>query len=379
MDAAGNNPMTFRSVVRRMMAPKSRMESIDRLNEIRHTAGRTVLSPKEHAECWSIIRGFSVQDVEACLVEIPIKLPRVANSQLMGMLFFRWAQLDPLAAVEAASGPAFQAEGTTRGGYSNRASVLAAWAAKDPEAVLRWAAASDIPFVKYQAGKAAGKVMGVQDPEGGVDKAMAILPDSDAGLVVALAQGSKTSEERRELLARLSSLPDPKALDYYLNFLAWNPIQQGSQASPEVIEDVDRASIPPEKVAKFRDSVLDSLRSQYPAAGIELMQQSAPETSKKDQQFTYFQWALNYPEEATVWAVEQGRSDLAANLVQSSAANLMRSGWMPETEETSSSFVKGVVGQFHVWRKLEPEAANAWLQTMPSDIRNYLSDDHAPR
>ena len=54
MDAAGSRPMTIQSVVRRAMAPKSRTEPIDRLNRIRHSAGRSQPTPRECAECWEI-------------------------------------------------------------------------------------------------------------------------------------------------------------------------------------------------------------------------------------------------------------------------------------------------------------------------------------
>jgi len=379
MDSAGNNPVTFRSVVRRVMAPKSRVASIDRLNELRHLAGRSELTPREHAECWSIVRGFSVQDVEACLAEIPMKPPRVVNERLVSMLFFRWAQLDPLAAAEAAVGPAYQPEGTIYASYSNMASVATAWAAKDPEAALRWAAANDSPLAKNLVGGAAGKMMAAQDPDGAMEKATAILPASFSGVVIALAQRSDTSERRRDLLARLSALPDQQALEQYLNLLAWSPARQGIQDSPAVIEDMEHAGIAPERVATFREMALDSMRSRNPGVAIEAMQESAPGTSEKDQQYTYFSWALTKPGEATAWAVAKSRSDLASNLVQSNSMNLLRSGWIPGNEEPNNYLVQGVVSQFQVWRKLAPEAASAWLKTMPSDIRSHLSDDHAPR
>lgn len=379
MDSAGNNPLTFRSVVRRVMAPKSRVESIDRLNELRHMAGRSELTPREHAECWSIVRGFSMQDVEACLAEIPVKPPRAVNQQLIGMLFFRWGQLDPVAAAQAAIGLGYEAEETIYVAHSNMASVASAWAAKDPEAALRWAAASDSVLAKNLVGAAAGKMMAVQDPEGAMDKATAILPAAAGGVVIALAQRSDTSEKRRELLAYFGSLPDSQSLDQYLNLLAWSPARQGPQDSPAVIEDMEHAGIPEKTVASFREMARDSLGSRNPGASIEAMQQSAPGTSEKDQQFTYFSWALTKPGEATAWAVEKGRSDLASNLVRSNSMNLLRSGWMPGVEEPNSYLATGVVSQFEVWRKLDPEAADAWLKTMPSDIRNYLSDDHATR
>ena len=46
MDAAGKPATTFRSVVRHVMAPKSRKESFDRLNLLRHAAGRSEPTPR---------------------------------------------------------------------------------------------------------------------------------------------------------------------------------------------------------------------------------------------------------------------------------------------------------------------------------------------
>src|SRR5687767_10895176 len=71
LDAAGRPEPASRSTARQIIASKSRADSIDRLNALRRVAGRTRLTPREEAQCWEVIRGFSVDDVKAYLAGLP--------------------------------------------------------------------------------------------------------------------------------------------------------------------------------------------------------------------------------------------------------------------------------------------------------------------
>lgn len=81
---------TLRSVVRRALTQNSRTEAMERLNAIRHTAGRLSLTSNEEAACWELVRGFSVEEVKAFLAGLPTNVKRPANDALTAMLFFRW-------------------------------------------------------------------------------------------------------------------------------------------------------------------------------------------------------------------------------------------------------------------------------------------------
>lgn len=373
MDAAGSKPVTIQSVVRRVMAPRSRTEHIDRLNEIRHAAGRTSLTHREATECWQIIRGFTVEDVKAFLAEIPQTPLRPANDALIGMLFYRWAQIDPEAAAREAIQPAYQGVSGTP-----LISVATAWADRDPEAALHWAASTDSRAARYLVGHAAGKMLALQDPEGAVSKAATEFPEAMNGVISALVRDSRNSEEiRRQTLSQLTGLSDPKALDLYLNQLLWSGVQNDPESRRSLLDEIERSGVPSEKLVSFRTRLEDYTKSDDPRGTMEAMQQPGSEGSDSQQKSHYAFWAANHPDDAASWAVQAGRTDLIADTVKNKAAGLLHSSWQPEAANSSSPWVKGILTQYDSWRKLDAGAAEAWLQTMPADIRNHLSQDNA--
>ena len=374
MDAAGSRPVTIQSVVRRAMAPKSRTEPIDRLNRIRHSAGRSQPTPRECAECWEIIRGFSVDDVKAGLAEIPQTPAREVNGMLIGMLFFRWGQMDPETAAREATQPPYDEN------YMAIASVATAWADQDPEAALRWAATVESRLVKNSIGNTAGKMLALRSPAEAV-KVLTDLPVARNGVIAALAgEASGTEEARRKLISQLAALPDPSMLQQYLRQLGWTLAYNDPEAARSLIGEVERSGIPEEDIARVRSTVLTYAGRTAAEKTADWMQQFEAKATPEEQQSHFSQWAVNEPEKAAAWASQKGRADLVAEVVKKNSLGLLRSDWQPGVRESSNSpWVKGVLTQYEAWRKLDATAAAAWLQTMPIDIRNHLSQDHATR
>ncbi|WP_367871740.1 hypothetical protein [Luteolibacter sp. Populi] len=371
-DAAGNNPLTFRSVVRRVMAPKSQTELIKRLNQLRHGAGRSELGDREIAECWSIIRGFTLEDVQAGLAEIPAKPPYQANQALIGMLFFRWAQLDPEAAVQAALKPEHEQN------YFILMAVGAAWAAKDPEAALRWSATSDSRFAKNVFGRAAGRMLAAQDPEHALAKVTTEFPQGLFGVVEALVQRSETPESRLELFSKLKALPDPKALDYCLTLLTNRIYYQNPETLRSMLADVEAADLPPEKLARIKQTIESSLKFEAPEESFGAILKPGSASTESEQKNAYNSWANSKPEEASAWAVANGRTDLVADIVKNQVMSRLRAGWQMGKRDLGSTIMSDTLTpQFEAWQKQDPQAVAAWLQTMPLDVRNYYSKDHA--
>jgi hypothetical protein len=374
MDSAGNQPLTFQSVVRRVMAPRSRTERIGRLNELRHLAGRSQPTPRESAECWEIIRGFSVDDVKAALAEIPQTPAREVNGMLIGMLFFRWGQMDPeTAAREATQAPYAE-------NYTAILSVATAWADRDPEAALHWAATVESRLAKNSIGNAAGKMLALRRPEDAL-KVFAEFPGARNGVIATLArEASGTEEARRKLISQLAALPDQTALRQYLQQLSWTLAYNDPKAAQALIGEVERSGISQEDIATVRSLVLSYVRRSAAEKTADWMQQLDAKATPHEQQSHFSQWAVSEPERAAAWASQEGRADLVAEVVKKGSLGLLRSNWQPGVDESSNSpWVKGILSQYETWRKLDASGAAAWLQTMPTDIRNHLSQDHATR
>ncbi|WP_035601715.1 hypothetical protein [Haloferula sp. BvORR071] len=375
-DAAGNNPVTFRSVVRKVMAPKSRTNAIDQLNQIRHGAGRSQLGDREIAECWSIIRGFTLEDVQAGLAEIPAITDRTvrgnnANHILIGMLYYRWTQLDPEAAVQAVIKPE---------NNSFLPPVAAAWAAKDPEAALRWAATTDSEYAQNVFGRAAGRMLFTQDPEHALIKATTDFPKALPGVIEALVERSDTADSRRAVIEQLKALQDPEALDYYMR-LFYNRLHyyQSPESLRALLSEIDESGLPPEKLAEAKRNIEGSLRLDAPEEELPAILKAGSTSPEKEQSSAYKTWATAKPEQAAAWAIANNRTDLVAETVKSQAMIQLRAGWQPAKRETGNLWVDVLSPHVEAWQAQDPEAAAAWLKTMPLDVRNHYSKDHATR
>ena len=373
MDAAGSKPVTFQSVVRRVMAPKSRTEQIDKLNRIRHGIGRTNPTEREAAEAWEIIRGMTVDDVKACLAEIPQKPFRPGNGMLTEMLFFRWGQMDPEAAAQEALQPTYDRS-------NSLVSAVTAWTARDLEGALRWAKSLPDGRANYMLGSIAGVVLVSQDPETAVARATAESFEVLSGVVTALAQKTGvTAEARRKLISQLAALPDQKPLKQYLTQLGWSLSDEGPEKVAAILEEVEQSGIPADVVSPLRDRLKAYQRRKGSLETIEWMQKPESNTTEQQQRAYYSTWSANEPDKAIAWASQSGRIDLIAQTVKDHSKSLLRSNWQLGAADSQTSYSKGVVTHYDSWRKLDPAAAGAWLQTMPADIRTHLSPDHATR
>lgn len=372
METAAGQPVASESPVRRADAPKSRGNPVDKLKELRQRAGRTSLSAAESAAAWQIIRNFSAAEVQAFLEENS-KEPLNTNNDLLGMLFFRWGQLDPEAAAQAATQPPYNL------GQYCLGFVVTSWADRDPEAVLRWAAKGDLN-VQYLAGDATGRVLVQQDPASALDKVKDLFPMAIRGVASALAgRTDDTEESRRAVLSRLAGLTDQGVLSAYLSRLMSRVGNDPQLSADKLLAELEQASLPEEQMARAK-ARLQSSPVPYGIPEEPRKPQESVDTKLplEAQKATYTNWANNAPEKAAAWAAQNNRPDLLTDSLQKQSMRLLRTDWQPG--KTDDPAVKGLALQYEAWRKMDSASAEAWLDAMPGDIRKQLSQAaHATR
>lgn len=374
MDAAGSKPVTIQSVVRRAMAPKSRTGPIDKLNQLRHIAGRTRPTPREIAEFWEIIRAFSIEDVKAYLAEIPPPPSHPVNHLLVEMLFYRWTQMDPEAAATEAMQSAYD-----QGSYAIL-SVVTAWTARDPEGALRWAAGPDGRGMGFFADRA-GRMLVAHNPEHALELAAKEFPWALDSVLDALARraAGETAESGAKLISQVAALYGPAGLDDYLSQLVFIVAQKDPEKAGLLLDAAGKAGIPEKETQLLRARLAHQEKPWDFNEAMDAMFGAGSKISEQDQLSYYSNRSVNDTDKVVAWASQAGRSDLIAEGVKKQSIALLRSAWHPATGSSGGHYSKSVLTQYDAWRKMDAPAAEAWLQTMPMDIRTHLSTDPATR
>ncbi|MCW1914134.1 hypothetical protein OJ996_11140 [Luteolibacter sp. GHJ8] len=371
MDSAGNKPLTVQSVVRRVTAPKERRQTLDRINEIRHLVGRLEASPREAAEAWEIIRALGIEDVQACLAEIPQKPQRHVNAMITQMLFQRWGQLDPQAAAEVASKPPYDQD------YSVMLAIGISWAERDVEAALRWGKSQPDNTAQNMIGLTAGRLLVRQDPEKALSRALAEFPFATHGVISGLVSETANKEEaRRKVVTELAALEEKRYLRSYLSQLGWF-VDDKPEVLTALVKDLEQAGLPEAELKEFTQRMEQRVRHGDWERSITNTFGPDSTASAEEKQRLFSNWATNQPDKALAWAKKQGNLETLAESVRRNSNNLLRSNWQPASTPSMNPWEKGIVDQFQAWRERDTSAADQWLQTMPSDIRQHLSQDHA--
>ena len=350
-----------------MLEPESRSTAIERLNRLRHAAGRGAPTPREAAESWEIIRGFTVEDIQAYLAELPPSSERGGNLGLINMLFHRWGQLDPAAAAKEAMQPAYK---------ENRNllhTVMVAWADRDLDGMMRWAAADNSDEARRAVSNVAGRLLVVQDPKTALARAAAECPEAASGVLYALAREmSGTPESRREFVELATGKVDPQEWLRCLKQFASICSERDPEGAIGVVSELEGMGLPADQVAAFRDYAVSNSTLRSPEAALDQMLLPESNIPPEKQLSAYRNWAASEPEAAIAWAQRNGKPDFVGETVKQRALDLLHTGWQPGVND-EKPWIKGFLTHFDAWKRQQPDAAAAWLQTMPSDVRGRLN------
>jgi hypothetical protein len=348
MEGAGSRPASLRSVVRHVLASAPAAAARERLDGLRNRAGHTDLSPRERAECWEIIRGFTVEQVKDYLAELPDPpRDRPANFLLGMMLYYRWAEIDPEAAASAAGKDRL---------YSG--SIMTAWMSRDPAAAIRWAAANqdDVGFM-------AGRLFAMEDPHTAIDRADAVGQRALRSTLSTLAQQMSGSEEsRKEFFKLAEGKAGTKEWDSALSSMVTSCMDRDPM---DTLNHVDQFGLPADQTDRLRGEMIKQLVRNSPERALTWMQQPDAAVPVDEQRTIYSQWARDHPDEASAWAVKNERPELLAEAVQAAAKIVL--------QNDGDHWQNGLKTQFNAWQQRQPDAAQAWLATMPARVRENLT------
>ncbi len=327
-------------------------------------------------QAWAAIRDLPVEEIRKVL----LPLVKDANSSLdrfHGMMLFRWAQLDPRAAMDYAENFPGLLDFNP-----NRATVFTAWWTRDPAGAYQWALSDPaakqerLAWVVAVLRKEAGEMQLQRAKEQGRDalEAMAadlVLSASDQAALDRLLASADSAEIKAALgnaiLAKdLKISPPAEAED---DPFAESPERSQAGSLHDALAKLDAANLSPEDA----DRILNQKLPEWSRTrGREVMTWlvSREGLSGNDRQRDCLnQWFCGHPDEAAEWLLSQGNE---GNLYEGVASTARR---------VKAAFEVGAVRGFGgergyeselaavltKWATFDPAAVERWKQGRQSD------------
>ncbi len=338
----------------------------DKMSRLRSLRGRSYRSRAAMMESWRIVRNFSTDEIRQALAGIPPSHEEnISDGMLTAMLHYRWAEMDPQAALESS----IQRDEAT----TVFEAAMTAWMNRDPEAAYRWAKskpeladkANTYNRIMARALSRATLVdaLGKASAEG--DAIRKSVGNALAGTM------SATPEGRAAFLAELAKRgPDELAAGKIQLFTAW-----GRDDPKGALEGMAELGLDPNEAEAKRQTILSSWARLDPALALAWMA-GKPDVlplEKRTQVFTT--WASQDPaaafEHFDTLGGEPGFGEavMAKMLLATGHATLkpfVGSGsWIERNRSNLQT-------SYRRWAAQAPEAAARWQEGLDPDLRKEL-------
>lgn len=321
----------------------------------------------EYLECWRVIRDFSTDQVKSALSQIGDVAARPSTPAVRRMLYFRWGQLDPVAAMAVAQ----DLQNADTEVYGPSQACLTAWLRKDPETAYRWSTdpknkAGNIAymaapaFLTDDAPKVLARVAALSEPlPGVVANELAKTESHDPG-------------KREAFLKMLSAIGSPDQIkegraSVYNYWAEVNP--------REAIDAATASGENPTDTRRFQQAVLTRWSNNQPAAALDWMIAHPDAIPLKKQLWTYDSWLRRKPTEAERWIDENPvSSEFHGGIIR-----ILFERFLPPFKSTFSEknadvseTLRALKTHYRRWKSAYPQEAEQWLTPINSDIRRKL-------
>ncbi|MCW1884626.1 hypothetical protein OKA04_07765 [Luteolibacter flavescens] len=369
MSAAGAPQRSVGMMVKRLVTPAAKLAGVDRLEELRQSVGRQYPTSAEISGLWSVVRGFSLEEVKSALDSLPEpgSPGQLVNEVIADMLHYRWAQLDPQAAAVAAVNAA--------SAHSERRflpyAVLAAWAQSDPDAAIRWARESGDPYAKNAAMNLAAMQWVAADPATALSRARSGYPEAARGVTRSLIDKLSTTPESRQQLFTILTPEDLGDLEpEVLSRLALELGRIEPGRMEELVAELSQAGWTEERIQKVREGS-QRYGYSYEEPETDIANTGSGKTDGA-RRLKYPSWVLDHPQQALEWAESRGDAEIVSSTVESLSGRLLQSSWSPGQDQ-QRQWVTSIRKQYTVWERMDGEAARTWLEDMPADMKKIIN------
>lgn len=330
---------------------------------------------RNSAEAWDLVNGMSVSQIKGMLDEISEEKPSETIGGIEMMLYFSWARIDPLEALEAAA-----KEGQTGRSdqFQNKQQLLfsayTGWSKQDPEAAFKWAQSSSTPERNFYVNQM-GRFLAKLPPEEAAEKLKAYGPDvAKVVLLYQAKSGTSSPEDRQAFLEKLTKSKVSSAdSTTILKSFARN---WGYSDPAAALAGVDGIPLDEGQRSQARQWIMAGWAEKDPADALAwVMKEKTPQSMAK-QVDIYNKWAETAPEEAV--ASLDGLSRLSPGLLggimDSQLSSYYQGDWFPYgRNETRDRFiVSKLKNHYAYWAASAPGDAEAWLGSLEPSLQQQL-------
>ncbi|GAA5120248.1 hypothetical protein JIN84_20630 [Luteolibacter yonseiensis] len=320
---------------------------------------------KTSGEAWTVISRFSIRQIREALAEISAGDRTDAAMDQEAMLYFCWAQIDPLEALEAAGG---------KDEKQTLHSAFTGWMKKDPDAAYQWAMKSS-RIDKKLASLEMATLLYSLPPAEALEKAEACDPQVKTLLLGRIGNAmAETEEERAEFLTMLAnSGVAPGESAYALKAFVRSWADSDPAAALDGLDDLQLDGGVREQT---RRQLLNNWIEKDPAAVIAWMTSGENPQPVKEQVAIYQKWAERAPEDASM--AFENLSQLSPGFRDTVMKNLLASyhqgGWIPfgRNSRSDAMLFSRLKTHYDLWTTHDPGQASAWLASVDPALQERL-------
>lgn len=319
---------------------------------------------------WEFVRTLTLDEVQQALRVTGLEKESGDDAHVIAsMLYSRWAELDPLAAMNSLAGPARkQASGI--GG-----NAMWIFVRSDPAAAYRWfqenpELARDLHFPR----KMVDTLMS-EPPDSVIAKATVLGDEFRNEAARAIAAGMANSEESRAtFLAFAATLPEKDRIDA----ISRMTVEWGRQEPDAALEALDSISDPRLR-ADTRGKVVLGWSQRDPAGLQEWLQEHPHAADKAEQAELWRRWVTERPEDAGRWLASHGNPpELAAAIVRRIESDIQGRP-IPLHPSQAANQEAAIRANFRTWSAAAPEEAKRWLDAADEKTRAVISQGPPPK
>lgn len=319
---------------------------------------------EELLEAWELIRSFSKDQVKEGLELTGRDWDGANPNYLALMLYTRWSELDPAAAVKSAASLPPGAMQTFGG------AALWNWVKSDPEAAYLWCKKNEDFATKCNHDSMIVAMLATEPAASALEKAKLLGPELLPMTARHFAMQAGTDENQRaRFIAEAAKLPDELRREALFQMArAWSFVDP-----EETLSSVGSIFQDEEYQRRTKEALVGEWAKRDPQQALAWLGANPPADLTDQQASIWKRWVTEMPDSANLWLTQQGDAPaLAEKIVRQIQSRQLKQtlgiGGQAALRETDA-----LRRTYRLWAAAKPDQAAEWLRTADPQVALTLT------